>query len=372
MKKIIEGKLVLKDSLEYGQLIYSGDTINEIILDKTKFVKADETIPNDCFVCPGFIELQINGGFGKEFKTDTDAIQVVSDNLYKFGTTSFCPTVTTRHINTYEKHLNALLQNFTYNGGTKFLGFHLEGPCLNPKKVGAQNADWVVNPKDLNLEKYLNQYVKIVSLAPELEGGKELVKELIKKGIKVGVAHSLISFEDLKAIYDHQNMWLIHLFNAMEPLKSRDPGIVGFGLTENALCGLIVDKIHLHPKTVELTCKLKLNDIISVSDGSAVTGLEAGTYHIGERTMIKTEERVTLPNGTLVGSILTQNGAIKNIIEITGCQINEAVKTVSYNPAKLLGVENQIGQLQVGNKADIVILSDKYQVKRAIINGNDK
>ena len=372
MKKVFEGNIVLKDSVEYGQLVYTDETINEIITDKRKFVEATDVIPNDSFICPGFIELQINGGFGKEFKTDIDSVQTVSDNLYKFGTTSFCPTVTTRHIDTYEEHLNALYSNFTYNGGTKFLGFHLEGPSLNPKKVGAQNAEWIVNPKDLNLDKYLNDYVKIVSLAPELEGGKELITELIKRGIKVGVAHSLISFEDLKEIYDPQNMWLIHLFNAMDPLKSRDPGVVGFGLTENTLFGLIVDKIHLHPKTVELTCKLKLNDIISVSDGSAVTGLDAGTYKIGERTMIKTDERVTLPNGTLVGSILTQNIAIKNIIEITGCRIDEAVKTVSYNPAKLLGLENEIGELKEGNKADIVILSDNYQVKRTIINGDEK
>lgn len=368
-QRILQGNIVQVNETKYGQLIIDNDKISRLIFDEKEYLSNPTLIDNDKFICPGFIELQINGAFGKEFKTDSDSIQIASDNLLKFGTTSFCPTVTTRDIKTYPKHLDSLIENFKYAGGTKFLGFHLEGPSLNPKKVGAQNADLITNPIDIDLNSYLNENVKMVTLAPELEGGIDFIKKLINKNIRVGIGHSLMSYEEVNKIFDSNYMWIVHLFNAMEPLKSREPGVVGFGLNSDAFIGLIVDKIHLHPKTVEITSKLKLDKIISVSDGSAVTGLDAGTYKIGERTMIKTNERVTLPNGTLVGSILTQNIAVKNLIEINNCSINDAVKTVSYNPAKLLGLENTIGQIKVGNFADLTVLDNSWNIDLTFING---
>lgn len=372
MKKIIEGNIIFPSEIIYGQIIISDDIIYEINLDEVSFAKADFKIEKTKFISPGFIDIQINGGFGKEFKTDEDALQIVSNNLYKFGTTSFCPTITTTDYRRYSIHSQKLLEKFSYKGQSKLIGFHYEGPMLNPEKAGAQNATILKQPNEINFEEYVNVFTKIVTLAPELNGSSEFISKLKEKKIKIGIGHSNISYEKLIEIFDENNMIIVHLFNAMPPLSSREPSIVGAALfNDNYYTSLIVDGIHLHPVTFNIiwNTKKNKNKIICITDGSAVAGLKEGTYKIGERTITKSIDRATLPNGTLVGSILTLNVAVRNLIQFSNCKLNEAINTVSLNPATFLGLDNEIGQIKNGNKADLVILNSSYEVEKTFING---
>ena len=372
MKKIIEGNIILPSQVEYGQIVILDDIINEINTKKETFSQPDFTVENTKFISPGFIDIQINGGFGKEFKTDEDALDIVSNNLYKFGTTSFCPTITTTDYRRYSTHSKKLLENYSYKGQKKLIGFHYEGPMLNPEKVGAQNATILKQPNEINFDDYVNEYTKIVTLAPELKGALEFITKLKQNKIKIGIGHSDISYESLIELFDENNMIIVHLFNAMPPLSSREPSIVGASLyNDNYYTSIIVDGIHLHPITLNIIWKTKRNKhkLICITDGSAVAGLKEGTYKIGERTITKSIDRATLPNGTLVGSILTLNVAVRNLIQFSNCSLNEAINTVSLNPATFLGLENEIGQIKIGNKADLLILNSNYEIEKTFING---
>ena len=371
MIQVIEGNIIFPNKSEFGQLVIQDQKIAEIILNKSEFKVADVIAKDNEFISAGFIDLQINGAFGKEFKTDEDAIQVVSNEIYKFGTTSFCPTVTTSDINKYPSFTASLIKNYKYEGQTKLIGLHLEGPMLNPQKVGAQNASLLKNPSEIEIEKYVNPNVKIVTFSPELEGSEILIEELKKRNIKIGFGHSTITYEQVTKLFDPNNMMIVHLFNAMDGLGSREPGLAGAGMANDYYFSIIPDGIHLHNATMKIiwNSKQNKNKVLSISDGSAVTGLELGTYNIGERVITKSETKATLPNGTLVGSILTLNNAVKNLIAICGATLIEAVNTVSFNPATYLGLENEIGQIQKGNFADLLIFDENINITKTFING---
>lgn len=375
MKKVIEGNIVFSDRVQYGQVIISDDIISEIKTDKADFVQSDFLIESSSYVAAGFIDIQINGAFGKEFKTDEDAIEIVSNGIYKFGTTSFCPTVTTSEFTKYQTHTKKLIDNYKFTGQTKVIGLHLEGPMLNPIKVGAQNKTLLKQPSEIDFDSYISSSPRIVTFSPELDGADEFISKLKQRKVKIGIGHSAISYESLLEMFDDKNMMIVHLFNAMEALSSREPGLVGSGLAnESFIITLIVDGIHLHPAILKIIWNSKpdKSKVICISDGSAVTGLDNGVYLIGERTIHKSDKTATLPNGTLVGSILTLNVAIRNMMNFCDCKLHEAVNTVTLNPAMYLGLENEIGQIKKGNKADLVIFNTNIDIEKTFINGQLK
>lgn len=371
MKKVIEGDLILPTQIIYGQVVIEDEFILKIITKKEDFLNPDISIKSGGFLSPGFIDIQMNGAFGKEFKTDANAIEIISNKIFKYGITSFCPTITTSEFSRYRTHVPNLMKNYINKSGTKLIGLHLEGPALNPEKVGAQNSSLLKTPKEIDLDLYLNSQVKIVTFSPELEGADDFIFELIKRKIKIGFGHSIISFEKVTEIFDEKNMMIVHLFNAMNGLSSREPGLVGAGMINNYYISIIPDGVHLHPETLNIVWKSKCNKqkIICISDGSAVLGLENGTYQIGERTIIKSENTAKLLNGTLVGSILTLNKAVKNLMLFCNASLSEAINAVSLNPATFLGLEHEIGQIKEGNKADLVILNSEMNVEKTFING---
>jgi len=372
MHSIFEGRLVLPDSVTYGQLTINNGRIENILVDPEEFSTPNVKLLDDQLICPGFVDVQINGSFGKEFKSDVDAIGVVRANIPKFGTTSFCPTVTTRPLNTYSEHLELLIKNIG-GQGAKVLGFHLEGPFLNPSKVGAQNADLLHNPSDCAFDEFPTKNVSIVTLSPELEGSNKFISKLIENGIKVGVGHSLISYEDLTSLFDEKHMMIVHVFNAMADLNSRKPGVVGVALEKDEyFVSLIADGIHVDPVTVRIFWKAKTNKekVICITDGSAVAGMELGVHQIGARSIEKREDRAVLVGTeTLVGSILTLNVAAKNLMNFTKCSLNEAINCATLNPATYLGRQDEIGQLRIGNAADLVIMDDAFNVRQTYIDG---
>jgi N-acetylglucosamine-6-phosphate deacetylase len=370
---VIEGWLVLPDRVDFGQLSIRDGRIAAVTFDRTNFVNADTIVDPQHFVSPGFIDLQINGAFGKEFKTDIDAINVVTEGLPQFGTTSICPTITTRDLASYPSHLTELKQHSKGHKGCKVLGFHLEGPFLNPKKVGAQNATLLKAPSECDYKTYAISDVTMVTLSPELAGATEFISALIADGKKVGVGHSLIEYDALTEVFDPQNMLIVHVFNAMEPLQSRSPGVVGAALDRNDYyVSIIADGVHLDPAVVRIVwkCKQDRRRLIAITDGSAVTGMPPGVHSIGSRRIAKLDDRAVLDGtSTLVGSILTQNIAARNLCAFTDCSISDAVNTVSLNPATFLGIENQIGQIKAGNAADLVIHDSNFEVLSTYVDG---
>ena len=325
-------------------------------------------------IAPGFIDVQINGAFGKEFKSDTDAIPAVCRGLPKFGTTSFCPTVTTKPFSEYADHLEQLRALASGASGAKWIGFHLEGPFLNPGKVGAQAADLMMEPTGCDLSSYLSEDVRIVTLSPELSGGKEFISELIGRDLRVGVGHSLVSYEELIDVFDPERMMIVHVYNAMSDLNSRSPGVLGAALDrDDFYCSIIADGIHVSTPSVRVfwKCKQDKSKVMFITDGSAVAGLDEGVHQIGTRTIEKRADRAVLEGTeTLVGSILTLNVAVRNMIEFTGCSVHEAIACASLNPARYLGISEVTGALREGLAADIAILDSNFDVTRTYVDGN--
>ncbi len=371
-KFIIEGNLVLPDQIKYGQLVICNEYIKELVFDNKYFQKPDFLIDTTKYVSPGFVDIQINGGFGKDFKIDEDAIQVVSDNIYKYGTTSFCATIPTSRLEVYYFHSIKMVENFNYNGKAKFLGFHNEGPLLNPERTGAHDPAEIIKASDIDFDHYINDHTKIVTIAPEVENSKEIIKKLLKKKLKIGIGHSNATHNELLNVLDEENMIVIHLFNVMSQMNSKDPGIVGSAFAnENIWVSIIADGIHIHPASLKSFWKARQNKnrIVCISDASPVTGLEEGIYKLGERVIERLNDRANLDNGKLVGSIFSLDTAIRNLIYTCQCSLIDAVNTVSLNPVKFLGLENEIGQIKNGNKADLVILNSEYQVEKTFIEG---
>ncbi|MCH8011223.1 MAG: N-acetylglucosamine-6-phosphate deacetylase [Candidatus Marinimicrobia bacterium] len=373
MTEIFEGQLVLPENVRYGQVVIKEGRIDTIHYNPEDFLTPTVKVPDDQYICPGFVDIQINGAFGKEFKSDVDAVEVIRTKLPKFGTTSFCPTVTTRPLDTYQDHVETLMQRVGTELGAKIIGMHLEGPFLNPSKVGAQNAALLHNPIDCPYEKYATEHIEIVTISPELEGSKEFIDRLIADGKKVGVGHSLIDYKELIDLFDSNNMMIVHVFNAMADLNSRKPGVVGAALEKDEyFVSLIADGIHVDPVTVRIFWKSKTDKkkVICITDGSAVSGMDVGIHKIGSRSIEKREDRAVLEGTeTLVGSTLTLNVAARNLKAFTNCSLNEAINAVSLNPATYLGRQDEIGQLKAGNAADIVVIDNEFEVKHTYVDG---
>lgn len=373
MRRIIEGAVVFPDRIDTCQLTIEDGLIKAIARPPYMHGVPTDKIPDGQFISPGFIDLQINGAFGKEFKTDTDAVSAVTRGIVQFGTTAICPTVTTLPLSSYKTHLHALLTDHIAGEGARVLGVHLEGPFLNPKKVGAQNASLLVTPRDCEYDEYINERVAIVTLSPELDGSLELIARLLADGKRVGIGHSLIEYDEVKKLFDPDRMMIVHIFNAMADLSSRSPGLAGAGLeSDGYTVTLIADGIHVHPANIRILWNAKRDrrKLICITDGSAVSGLEEGVHQIGSRTIEKMIDRAVLAGtNTLVGSILTQNVAVRNLMVFTGCSLPEAINTVTINPATFLSVQDRLGAIRVGAAADIAIFDRDVNVQMTFVNG---
>lgn len=375
---IIEGRLLWPNGeIKQGHLISGEDgrisTMSEGELPGEH--RSDGRVvqlPPSHTAVPGYIDVQINGGFGEEVKTNPTAAATLRTHLPKFGVTSFMPTVTSLPLDVYEEVL-ANIRQHSPGAGSEVLGIHLEGPFLNKSMRGGHPEANLSTPAEGEGKAYADDpLVRMVTLAPELDGAMPLIERLAGRGIVVGVGHSCADEGLLQEAMSHGLRWGTHVFNAMNPVKGREPGLAGFLLTENNLvAGLIADGIHVHPRLVRLAYTMKgPNNMILMTDCSAVTGLPPGTYTFRDRQITTDGVSARLPDGNLVGSILTLDRAVRNIIKYTDCTLSEAVYMASTGPARLLGLENRKGILAPGADADVIVLDAQLNVSSTIVRGS--
>jgi N-acetylglucosamine-6-phosphate deacetylase len=322
---------------------------------------------------PGFIDLQINGAFGMDFTSDPETIWQVGEGLTRFGVTSFLPTIVSSPPEAIQK-VQEVLQKGPPNNyrGARVIGLHLEGPYLNPEKHGAHDPTYLRLP---TLEVYdcwspVN-FVRMVTLAPELPGAISAIETLVKHGVVVCAGHSLASFDQAGTSIQSGIRYGTHLFNAMPPFDHRHPGLVGALLADKRLiCGMIVDGIHLHPQTVNLAWQILGSQRTNlVTDAMAALGMPAGEYQLGGQKVFVDSSSARLADGTLAGSLLSLDQALRNLIAFTGCSLEDALSTVTQIPARLLRLDSSQGSLVVGAKADLVLLNPDLQVTGVWLNG---
>lgn len=323
-------------------------------------------------LAPGLVELQINGGFGLDFTEKPESLWQVAEGLPRYGVTSFLPTVITSPLSNVSKALD-IWQAGPPAGfqGAAPIGFHLEGPMLNPGKKGAHNPAYILLPSLEVIDGWSPENgVRLVTLAPEIPVALEVIRELRQRGILVSAGHSLASYDEALRAFEAGVSKGTHLFNAQPPLDHRLPGLSAALLTDRRVTvGLIADGIHVHPAMIDLTWRAKgSGGVVLVTDAMAALGMPPGNYHLGDYDVIVDQTSARLANGTLAGSILTHDAAVRNLVTYTGCSLAEALAAASLNPANLLGLESK-GRLEPGANADLVLLSPEGYVQSTWIAG---
>jgi N-acetylglucosamine-6-phosphate deacetylase len=321
---------------------------------------------------PGFIDLQLNGAIGLDFTSEPRSIWPVAEFLPSTGVTSFLPTIITSPLTAVATAQTAITSNPPqgFLGATP-LGLHVEGPFLHPDKKGAHNPTYLQLP---TVEKVANwspeNGVRLVTLAPELDGALNVAKLLGKRGVVVSAGHSTATLAQATAGFDAGIRYGTHLFNAMPSLYHREPGLAGALLADNrATSGLIVDGEHVHPELVKLVWRLVGNGRLTlVTDAMAALGMPPGRYTLGDFAVQVDETTARLPSGTLAGSVLRMDTAVRNLINFTGCTLAEALPTVTRTPADLLGLPHK-GRLVPGCDADLLLLTPDLQVHTTFIAG---
>lgn len=375
MKCIINGRIVLTDSVVSEMAIVFDNKIKAIV--PMKEINPDEYEVIDAkgnLVAPGLVDIHIHGYLGADASDgDAEGIKKIAAGIVENGVTSWCPTTMTvakdELLTAFDAVRKVKAEKEYY--GAKILGINCEGPFINPAKKGAQAEEHILKPDgDFIIENA--DILKLFTVAPEMEGAIECIEKVYKDGrVLVSMGHTNASFDEANKGIESGVCHATHLFNAMTPLMHRNPGVVGAALSdERVSCELIADTFHVNPGLYKLVAKAKGDKLCLITDCMRAGGMEDGDYTLGGQHVIKTGIRCLLEDGTIAGSVLKLNEAVRNVLKHTELSLSEAFAAASLNPAKAIGEGDYIGSLEVGKYADIIICDDAINVIHTIINGN--
>lgn len=325
------------------------------------------------YVCPGFVDIHIHGYLNEDTSdAKPEGIRKMAYGVAKNGVTSFLPTTMTVSQPEIDAALNvvrSLKEESKTWGGAEILGVHAEGPFINPSKKGAQKEEDIQKPN----AKFLidnADIIKIVSMAPEMDNDHEVIKEVSKKTeILISMGHTGASYGEAVSAVNDGVRHTTHLFNAMTPLAHRDPGVVGAALSTDVSAELICDTFHIHPGVFSIIAKQKADKLCLITDCTRAGGMPDGEYSLGGQPIFLKGIECRLADGTIAGSVLKMNVAVKNVLENTTLSVPEVVAMASSNPARAIGAKNK-GSLKVGCDADIIIADEKFNILRTIKKGN--
>lgn len=368
--------MIIKNALVYGKDFNA--EIGDIVIDGEKIVSVgktdkDGTDFSGCIAIPGFIDIHIHGcNMADATDGKPDSAANMSKWLAKNGITSFCPTTMTISLDDLKKSFRYIADTMGKEEGAYIHGINMEGPFIAPEKKGAQAEEHILNP-DFEVFSELNSIcpVRLVDIAPERDGADEFIAKA-KEICTVSAAHTTANYESGKKAIESGISHATHLYNAMNGLTSREAGMVGAVLdSENVNAELICDGIHICPATLRITFKALGEDrTVVISDAMMAAGLEDGEYTLGGQKVIKKDGAARLIDGTLAGSSTNLFDEFKNLLAF-GIPVKQAIKSVTINPARAIGVDKITGSIEEGKNADIIILSaDFSEIKAVFIKGN--
>ncbi len=377
---IINGKIIHNDKILIGSsLVFSKDKIIEIKAParEEERERYDEIIDaKGNYVSAGFIDLHIHGGGCRSFSEgNAEAVLAAGRTHSRYGTTALLPTIETTSIDKTLDSILAIRQaKKDAELGDQIVGIHIEGPFISPEKAGAQEKQYILSPDKKILKEILSAgegMICIVTLAPELAGANELIEEIIASNGVVAIGHSSATSQETIDAIQKGASYSTHTYNAMSGFHHREPGVVGTVLAdERVRCEIICDGVHADPVSVRLLIKAKSSkNVILVTDCVAALDCEEDKQGIWRQKVSVDNESVRLADGTLAGSVLTMNKAVKNIMEFAGIDLPTAIRFATINPARVIGQDNSIGSLDVDKKANIIIFDDNLDIQRTILSG---
>jgi N-acetylglucosamine-6-phosphate deacetylase len=340
---------------------------------------AEEIRATDKIAAPGFIDVHIHGAGGHDVMEGTEkALDAISSMIGSHGTTSFLATTVTADPNDICKSSEEIAsyiaqQHARSRPGAEVLGIHFEGPFISPLRRGVHPPEWIRLPSAELLEKFIaaaKGNALLLTIAPELLGAMSCIDAARKAGMVVGMGHTDATYEQARAGLARGAHHAIHTYNAMRPFSHRDAGVIGAVLTSPEISAeLIADGVHVDETAMRVLLQAKGADgVVLISDGISATGMADGKYILGGFEVTVSGGVCRNMEGRLAGSTLTLDRALRNIVNL-GASLGDALRMLTLNPAKVLGIEHKKGVLHTNADADIVLLNDRLEVTQVYTRG---
>ncbi len=365
----IRGRLLIGPKWVPGAVVIEEGRLTRV-LHNSMNEAVPEPVLEASLVAPGFVDLQVNGGWGVEVGEGPEAIPYIASRLPETGVTSFLPTAITSTLERYVR-LYGEFHTARKAPGACPLGLHLEGPYLSPARAGAHRRDLIEAADESWLDTLLAMDgLSLMTLAPERPDAPELIGRLVAGGVRVSLGHTDASYDEFRRGADAGATLVTHSYNAMRGFQHREPGALAAALLDDRLTAcLIADGVHTHPAALELALRAKGSErIVLVSDSVAATGMPPGTYPLGEREVVSDARSVRLSDGTLAGSLLTLDEAVRNMALWTSASPAEALRMAGELPARQLGLSSK-GRIEPGYDADLVLLDEGLHIEATIVGG---
>ncbi|HXK34015.1 MAG TPA: N-acetylglucosamine-6-phosphate deacetylase [Dehalococcoidia bacterium] len=376
---IINALVVLPDGMVPGGVLLDGDSIAALLPESQR--PPDDAQIVDAgrrYLAPGFIDVHVHGGGGFRLMSDDPGqVPAYARWVARYGVTSFLvSTAGPDHASIVRRLRTVAPAIAPVEGGARPLGFHLEGPYINPARTGAFPPAWLRDP-DVREYRELHDAaggaIRQMTLAPELPGADALIDAVIASGAVAAIGHTDATYDEAMRAIDRGVTHATHVFNAMRPFSHRDPGVIAAVMTSDAVTAeLIGDGAHVGFPAAELLVRAKgAGNVVLITDGMPLAGTPDGEGEWeGQRIRVEAGKAVRLADGTIVGGVITLDQAVRNAVQHLGVPLHDAVAMASANPARAIGLAGRYGAIAPGGAADLVLLDDRLRVTEVWVAGS--
>lgn len=374
MKAIINGRIVTPESVVESKVLVYDEKIQGIV--DAAPAGAEVIDAQGGYVIPGLVDMHIHGYLGEDASDGSyEGLKIMAEGVAKNGVTSFLPTTMTVSYDELRKAFSLIRKGMEESRsadwkGAAIVGANAEGPFINISKKGAQAGEHVRVGDPAFLKEFID-VIRVFTIAPEVEGNMDCIREMAKDtDVLISMGHTAANFDQARAAIEAGVRHVTHLFNAQTGLLHRDPGVVGAALLDSRVSTeLIADTFHIHKGLFQLVANVKGDKLVLITDCTRAGGLEDGEYTLGGQPIFVKGIECRLADGTIAGSVLKLNEAVRNVLANTDLPVNEVVNMASLTPAARIGLGDTKGSLEVGKDADIAIVDEAFNVQRTILAG---
>lgn len=345
--------------IENGRIVHSIQDVED----------TTEVDAGGLYVLPGLVDIHSHGAVGHDFSDgDEEGLKEILKYEYSHGITTYCPTSMTVDKEKLTKIFSSMADWKDEKGMSHVAGINMEGPFLDVNKRGAHRPEWILDP-DIDLFRECNRLcggkIRLATLAPNIDGAMEFIQAL-KEETVISLGHTAADYDTCKKALDAGACHVTHLYNAMNPLEHRAPGLIAAASEdENCVAELICDGIHVHASMIKVAFKLFPDRIALISDSMRAVGLANGTYELGGQQVHVDGRRATLSNGTIAGSATNVYDCMCTAVSF-GIPLEDAIAAATITPAKSIGIFDEVGSLTPGKRADVLLVDKNLKLVRVI------